>query len=151
MVPSSYCFTRITSTKSLGAMMPMAADGVTVLQTVMFCVRRGETRQVNTGPRSAGHGVVECSYRNIQSRIKQSPLISRIRHHVSSIDDISICNVPQDSTGHNKSTPLICRIRYGISSINIFYLRFLTEHVPELVFVPKQININMTNGIENKG
>lgn len=39
MVPSSYCFTRITSTKSLGAMMPMAADGVTVLQTVTFCVR----------------------------------------------------------------------------------------------------------------
>jgi hypothetical protein len=77
-------------------MMPMAADGVTVLQTVTFCVTGEETRQVNTGPRSAG--VVECSYRNIQSRMKQTPLISRIRHHVSSIHDISICNVPQDKT-----------------------------------------------------
>lgn len=39
MVPSSYCFTKITSTKSRGAMMPIAAEGVTVLQMEMSCVR----------------------------------------------------------------------------------------------------------------
>lgn len=33
MVPSSYFLTKITSTKSRGEIMPIAAEGVTVLQT----------------------------------------------------------------------------------------------------------------------
>lgn len=41
MVPSSYCFTKITSTKSRGDIIPMAADGVTVLHTEMSCDRVG--------------------------------------------------------------------------------------------------------------
>lgn len=42
MVPSSYCLTKITSTKSRGAMMPIAAEGVTVRQTEMSCARVGD-------------------------------------------------------------------------------------------------------------
>lgn len=42
MVPSSYFLTKITSTKSRGAMMPIAAEGVTVLQIDTSCTRRGK-------------------------------------------------------------------------------------------------------------
>lgn len=37
MEPSSYCLIKITSTKSRGAMIPIAAEGVTVRQTAMSC------------------------------------------------------------------------------------------------------------------
>lgn len=39
MLPSSYCLIKITSTKSRGAMMPIAAEGVTVRQIEMSCTR----------------------------------------------------------------------------------------------------------------
>lgn len=42
MVPSSYCLTKITSTKSRGAMIPIAAEGVTVRQIEMSCTRIGD-------------------------------------------------------------------------------------------------------------
>lgn len=42
MVPSSYCLTKITSTKSRGAMIPIAAEGVTVRQIEMSCTRVGD-------------------------------------------------------------------------------------------------------------
>lgn len=42
MVPSSYCLTKITSTKSRGAMIPIAAEGVTVRQMEMSCARVGD-------------------------------------------------------------------------------------------------------------
>lgn len=42
MVPSSYFLTKITSTKSRGAMIPIAAEGVTVLQIEMSCARMGD-------------------------------------------------------------------------------------------------------------
>lgn len=42
MVPSSYCLTKITSTKSRGAMIPIAAEGVTVRQIEMSCARVGD-------------------------------------------------------------------------------------------------------------
>lgn len=42
MVPSSYFLTTITSTKSRGAMIPIAAEGVTVLQIEMSCARMGD-------------------------------------------------------------------------------------------------------------
>lgn len=41
MVPSSYFLTKITSTKSRGAMIPIAAEGVTVLQIDVSCTRVG--------------------------------------------------------------------------------------------------------------
>lgn len=43
IVPSSYCLTKITSTKSRGDIIPIAAEGVTVLQTEMSCDRMGKT------------------------------------------------------------------------------------------------------------
>lgn len=42
IVPSSYCLTKITSTKSRGAMIPIAAEGVTVRQMEMSCTRVGD-------------------------------------------------------------------------------------------------------------
>lgn len=42
MVPSSYCLTKITSTKSRGAMIPIAAEGATVRQIEMSCTRIGD-------------------------------------------------------------------------------------------------------------
>lgn len=42
MVPSSYCLIKITSTKSRGAMIPIAAEGVTVRQIETSCARVGD-------------------------------------------------------------------------------------------------------------
>lgn len=42
MVPSSYCLIKITSTKSRGAMIPIAAEGVTVRQIEVSCTRVGD-------------------------------------------------------------------------------------------------------------
>lgn len=49
MVPSSYRLTKTTSTKSRGAIMPIAAEGVTVLQTDTSCVTVG-TMQAHNNP-----------------------------------------------------------------------------------------------------
>lgn len=46
MVPSSYFLTKITSTKSRGAMIPIAAEGVTVLQIDTSCTRVGKQGNV---------------------------------------------------------------------------------------------------------
>lgn len=63
MVPSSYFLTKITSTKSRGAMMPIAAEGVTVLQIDTSCTRMGGNKEMrlNEAKKKDGNNLSKCA------------------------------------------------------------------------------------------
>lgn len=70
MVPSSYCLTKITSTKSRGDMMPIAAEGVTVRQTEMSCARLGDNRERTQRPEESNTAKAKMNITGITCAFK---------------------------------------------------------------------------------
>lgn len=59
MVPSSYFLTKITSTKSRGEIIPIAAEGVTVLQTDTSWKEEEEMTRLHIIPQHSHMSVME--------------------------------------------------------------------------------------------